>query len=451
MSIVIAGASDLGLYLASVLSEEQENVILIDPDQKRLESLARSLDIATLVANETDWSVLDSLLEQKPKLFVALAPHDSTNLLACSIAKNLGYPITVAAITNPKFLDHTRLDIDRLFFVDHIIAPEVIVAHDLFKVISNPGSVAIETFAHGAVQMRTVVMPETWETRQLKHIDFGDDLLVGVIRRKRRFESHEETQVIIPFGSDELIAGDEVTFVGETSTILEMPKRFGLPTKKVENAIIAGANKITSHLVTILKNHNIHVKVIEESEEACQALAQDHSEVTVMQQDPSNLSFLLSERVDRCDVFLSATPSTEFNILTASLAQEAGASSVYALVSDMRHAHLLKRLGIDYALSEKEGIVSRILSFIHAESAVSTRTLYENQIVIMELKVSATTKIAGIPIFDLTHLLPKGCLIALIENRGQIMIAKGERIVAPGDTVIVIITPDLVGAIKEIF
>lgn len=453
MAIVIAGALELGTYLATTLSEEQESVILIDPDQKRLESFGRSADIATICGEVTDWQLLDSLLDQKPKLFLALTDLDEVNLTASSIAKNLGYPTTVARISNPSFLNQKRLNFDKLFYVDHLIAPELIVAYDLFKAITNPGALRVDNFAHGAVQMRTVVMPSKWDSmnKKLREINFGNNLLIGVIRRKKRSPEHDDDEIIIPHGDDLLFPGDEVTFVGETATMLELPKHFNLPTAKIDSVVIAGSNLVTKQLIRALLDQDIKVKVIDRDEKACLQLAQIYNNITVIHQDPSNLTLLRSERIDRCDVFLAATQSTEFNILTASLAQEGGAKHVYSLVSDTRHFPLLKRLNIDHVLSERECLSSRILSFIHAEMAVSTRTLYDNHIVIMEMKVTASTKIAGIPIQDLSKILPKDCLIALIENRGQIMIAKGERILAPGDTVIVITSPKLVAEIREIF
>ena len=453
MSVVIVGAGDIGTHLASILSEEQLSVTLIDPDEKRLEAFSRSADIATVCASPTNWRILDEILEQEPRLFLAVTERDDTNLSACTLAKNLGYPTTVARICDPLFLEESRLDFDRLFYVDHLIAPEVIVASELFKCLSSPGSIAMESFAHGAVQMRTLVLPSNFEQKgkPLQDLQLGDDLLVGVIRRKKREGSHEEQTIIFPHGSDELMSGDEVTFVGETGAMLNIASRFGLFSGKVQSAVIAGATPVTIHLSKILRDHEVSVKVIEKDLKLCESFARGRSDITVINQDPSNLSYLLSERVEESDVFLSCTDSTEFNILTASLAQEAGCANVYTLVSDLRHAHLLKRLGIEYALSQKESVASRVLSFIHSESAVSMRTLYENQAVIMEVKVATGTQIAGVPISDLGKLLPKNCLIALIENRGQIMIAKGDRILAPGDTVILITSPEHITQLREMF
>lgn len=67
------------------------------------------------------------------------------------------------------------------------------------------------------------------------------------------------------------------------------------------------------------------------------------------------------------------------------------------------------------------------------------------------MKVSSDSEIIGIPIADLASRLPKNFLIALIENRGRIMIAKGNHILAPGDTVIILCSPEQISEIEKLF
>jgi trk system potassium uptake protein TrkA len=47
--------------------------------------------------------------------------------------------------------------------------------------------------------------------------------------------------------------------------------------------------------------------------------------------------------------------------------------------------------------------------------------------------------------------MPKDFLIAMIQNRGRIMVANGNRILSPGDTVIVITSPKHAPELGKIF
>ena len=69
----------------------------------------------------------------------------------------------------------------------------------------------------------------------------------------------------------------------------------------------------------------------------------------------------------------------------------------------------------------------------------------------MEVNVSQDSPIIGIPLSQLGPLLPSDFLIAMIQNRGRIMIANGNRIISAGDTVIVITSPKHIEDLENIF
>ncbi len=444
MNIVILGAGSIGTFLATTLSQEGHNVIVIDRDPKTLEKIHRYADVATRSGSGTDWQLLEDLLDQAPDLFIALSSDDETNLIACMIAKNLGYPKTVARIRGDNYLDRSRLDFGRLFFVDHFIATELIVAHDIVKCILNPGNMAIEVFAHGAVQMRTVVIPKDWPYagKKLSTLNLPDQLLVGLIYRN---------SLIFPHGHDVLLSGDEVTFIGETAAMDELWTLLDAPQKKVSSVAIVGGTSVAMHICTLLTERKVHVKIIEQDEKKCLELAQKLPEATVLNQNGTDLNFLMEEKIELSDVFVACTHSTETNVLAAALGKQAGCPEVVALISDTSFAPLLKTLSINYALSERVSISNRIHALLHSGGVISIASLYENQAKIFEVKVSSDSEIIGIPIADLGAQLPKNFLIALIENRGRIMIAKGNHILAPGDTVIILCSPEQISEVERLF
>ena len=96
MKVVIIGAGDIGQAIASLLSGEHHDVILVDSDPVRLERAAQELDIAIREGSGTDWGLLEELKELNPDLLIAVTQGDEINLVCCSIAKGLGYPRTIA-------------------------------------------------------------------------------------------------------------------------------------------------------------------------------------------------------------------------------------------------------------------------------------------------------------------------------------------------------------------
>jgi trk system potassium uptake protein TrkA len=444
MKIVILGAGVHGSYLASTLADEQHDVIIIDQDPKALAKVSRSADVATRLGSGTDWRVLEELADLSPDLFIAMSSNDETNLVACTMAKNLGYPKTVARIRQNAFLDHSRLEFSRLFFVDHLLGTELAVAHELFKHIVTPHNLAIENFALGSVQMRTVVIPENFKHAgiPLSTIGISDHLLIGLIRRNNK--------LIFPKGHDHLLPGDEATLIGETHVMHTLPEFFGAAKTSVASVVIVGGSGITIHLCRLLEEQKIHVKIIEQDEAKCEKLAKLFPKATVMNHDGCDFAFLQEEGVESADLFVACTQSHETNILSAALAKQAGCKQVIALVSDESSLPLLKQLGISHALSEKASLARQIHAIIDNDAIVSVASLYDNQAKIMELKISSGSNLVGSPLSDLRASFPNNFIIAMIENRSGVLVPKGNTILTPGDTAIVICSPDSISEMQKI-
>ncbi len=456
MNIVILGAGEIGSYLATVLSEEQHNVTIIDKDPQLLEKISQKTDVATLCGYGTRWKILDALIENEPDLFVAMTGDDETNLVTCAIAKNLGYPRTVARIKELGFLARSRLDFARLFYVDHFIGAEILAANDILKSILNPEDLAIENFAHGAIQMRTIVVSEKWQkiNQPLSSLKLPEEMIIGLIKRKKIDPKNPQKfseQIIFPHGTDHIQAGDEVTVLGETKFMHEIHNFFKIEQKKPKSVVIVGATSVGVRLAHILELRNIHVKMIEREEKRCKEIANILSKSTVINEDGTNITFFASEQIQDVDAFVACTSRDEENFLISTIAKYMGCKKVISLISNINLAPILKSLDIQYSVSERVNIANRILSILHQEKIVSIASLYDNRVKVLEIKVSEDCELVGIPLSDLSSKLPKNLIISAIENRGRIMIGRGNRIISPGDTLIINTSPDLISELQKIF
>lgn len=90
MKIVIAGAGEVGHYVAKMLSSENHDIILMDSDEERLKDIPAAYDLLTLTGSPTSIHDLKEAGVPKADLFVAVTPHESVNMTACMLATNLG-------------------------------------------------------------------------------------------------------------------------------------------------------------------------------------------------------------------------------------------------------------------------------------------------------------------------------------------------------------------------
>lgn len=453
MNIVIIGAGGIGRYIASILSKEEHNVILIDPDPKKLEKASWQIDVATRQGSGINWQLMDDLLDLSPDFLIALTRYDETNLVACAIAKHLGYPRTIARVRDNRFLNRTRLDFAHIFDVDYFIGPELLVANDILKYMISPGSLAVENFAHGAVQLRTLAIPEKWKKEKvsLSELDLPQGMIVGLIRREVDHDLKGEKKVFLPHGKDTLLPGDEVTFIGETQAISDLHNFIGVSQKAIKSVVIVGGTLTGLNLAKLLEQRYIDVRLIEKDYEKCRYLAEQLPNSTIMNHDGTDASFLHAEKVGTAEVFVACTGSDEVNLVAAMLGKEVGCDDVVVTLSNPSYSTLANKLGINHTVSPRISTADHILSQILSGTVTSLVSFYENQAEIMEVNVSMDSKVVGIPLSELGPLLPKDFLIAMIQNRGRIMVAHGNRIISPGDTVIVITHPRHVPELETIF
>lgn len=449
MKMVILGAGETGSYVASIFSQKNHDVTLIDRDAKALESASRSNDIATVHANIPNQKIFQELEETGADLFLAATGNDETNLVACTIAKQFGFTKTIARIQSKEYLDHSRIDWGHLFHVDHLIGAEILAAQDLFKLLIHSTDVAGEHFAHGAIQMRTLLITNRWDKANvsIQDLQLPEEFMIGLIRRKLQ----EGEKILFPHGDDHLLIGDEVTIIGEAKAIHRLHEIFPCSEKKVRSVVLVGGTPIAIHLAQFLSSQRISVRLIEKDPKRCEHLADELLQTTIICSDGRDPELLQAERVQDADALVSCTHQEETNFLIASLAKEVGCSRTIALITHPHCIPILEKGGVTAALSGRISLVNRLLSILHEGTILSVSSLGNDGAKVIECKVMASSKLVGIPLKELAPRFPKDFLIAVIESRGKVTIGRGNRILHPEDTVIAICHPHQISQIPHLF
>ena len=101
MKIIIAGAGAVGTHLAKLLSDEKQDIILMDENEEKLSKLDSNFDLMTVNASPTSISGLKNAGVAGADLFIGVMPEESRNMTACMLATNMGTKKTVARILGP--------------------------------------------------------------------------------------------------------------------------------------------------------------------------------------------------------------------------------------------------------------------------------------------------------------------------------------------------------------
>lgn len=102
MNIVVVGCGRVGSQLATMLSVEGHNVVVIDRDEDAFRRLGSTFNGVTIRGMGFDEEVLEQAGIREADAFAAVTDLDNTNLMACEVARKIfGVPHAVARLYNP--------------------------------------------------------------------------------------------------------------------------------------------------------------------------------------------------------------------------------------------------------------------------------------------------------------------------------------------------------------
>ncbi|MBN2167650.1 MAG: NAD-binding protein [Actinobacteria bacterium] len=100
--VIIAGCSEVGSYLAYIMSMEGHRVTVIDNDSKLFSRLSKNYDGMVMEGNVYDEHTLINAGIEEADAFVAVTKFDNTNLMAAEVVRNVfDVPYVMARVFNP--------------------------------------------------------------------------------------------------------------------------------------------------------------------------------------------------------------------------------------------------------------------------------------------------------------------------------------------------------------
>lgn len=102
MNVIVAGCGRVGSQLATMLSVEGHNVVVIDRDEEAFRRLGSAFNGVTIKGMAFDQDVLEEAGIRECHTFAAVTDLDNTNLMAAEVARKIfDVPHAVARLYNP--------------------------------------------------------------------------------------------------------------------------------------------------------------------------------------------------------------------------------------------------------------------------------------------------------------------------------------------------------------
>lgn len=160
--------------------------MVIDPD--RVAKINEELDVRAIIGSASDSTTLFQAEVNNADICLAMTGKDEVNIIAASMAKKLGVRRAVARVYAPVFRDLSSFDYLSHFGIDRMLSLEHLTAMALARGIREPGSVVVEQFARGGLEVQEFVVGQEGKlTRNtLRDIGISSNVRVGTIQREKR-------------------------------------------------------------------------------------------------------------------------------------------------------------------------------------------------------------------------------------------------------------------------
>ena len=448
MKIIIAGASDVGLHLAKLLSFESQDITLIDCVKDDLNYADTHLDIRAIQGDPSALATLKKADAGASDMMIAVTPSETTNMMCCLLAKQLGCKRTIARVTNIEF-DKYKDDVDfHALGIDELISPEELAAKEIQLLVNQSAFNNSYEFEGGKLTMMGTTLQQSAPFVG-KSVKEAAAVFPEVHFMPIAIKRANSATTLIPRGDTMFEEGDQVYFISSKEGMDELYKLTGFTQTKVDDVMILGGGRIGFKTAEELSAKGVRVKLVELDKEKAITLAERLPDTLVIHGDGRNVELLVEENIEGMDAFLGVTDDSETNIMSCLMAKSKQVPKIIALIENTDYFELTKSMGVDTLINKKLLTANTIFRYIRKGKVVDLAKLNNMDAEILEFVVSHESKVLGKKIRDLD--ISRTATIGGVIRNNQGIIALGDFEILPGDRVLVCCLPKSISRVERLF
>lgn len=443
MKIIIAGAGEVGSHLAKMLSNENQDIIVIDSDQEKLDNLDAHYNLMTLKGSTSSFEAMRSAGINHADLYIAVTPYETRNITSCAIAKRLGVKRTVARIDNYEFMKSDNRRILRDLGIDTLIYPEYVASQAIDLSLSHNWARYWAELGNGQLNLIGVKIRENSQLCGVKLRDMpvsAHHFHVSAIKRN--------AETVIPGGNDTIENNDIVYFITTPEYIEEVRELCGKTSKVIRKVMIMGGSQIALRFCKDFQD-KYQILLLDINRDRCEFLATELPDVEVINGDGRDVEVLRDNNVYQYDAFVALTNQSETNILSCLTAKDFGVVKTIADVENLQFFSLAENLNIGHAINKKLMASSSIFQIMLDSDESNSKFLALTDAEVCELEVKPKAKITRHAVKDLN--LPWGMTLAALIRDEKAELIGGMTKIQAGDHVVVFCLTGTISKIEKWF
>lgn len=207
MYLIVVGLGGIGRNLVEIATEDKNDVVVIDENEKRCRAIAEHHDVLTIVGDATQRSILEEANAQRANALIATTSDDADNFMMALTAKELGTRDVIAVVNQEE-----HVEMFKKANVSMLENPDMTVARQLYLSAKRPGIKDFITIGGGKAEIFEVVVAENSRAAMKKLSELGiKKAIVVAIERN--------SDVILPAGDTVFEVGDHVTVFAKTKEV----------------------------------------------------------------------------------------------------------------------------------------------------------------------------------------------------------------------------------------
>lgn len=451
MRIVIEGAGEVGSHLAKMLSNEANEITVIDADSQRLQKLGASADVITLVGQPSTIKHFKAAKVDKADIFIAVNPYtkQDVNIVSALLAKRLGCRKVCARIDDEEYLSYENKYIFSEMGIDLMFYPERIAAVEIIDLLKRTATIESMDFAHGKLQLSVFRLEEDSPIIDMRVAEFTsalskNDLKFRVIAVSRGSET------LIPKSDTKFKYHDLVFIITKREATEPLMTFLGKSNIEVNKAMILGGSQIGEMVAKRLSKQIESIKMIDSDKERCLELSENTDEnVIVVNGDGRNSDFLIEEDIKSYDAFIAVTGNDEVNILSCVVAKKFGVSRTVAEVENLEYIKLAEDMGVDTVINKKLLTAGKIFKMTLSSKVRFIKYMSGTNAEVLEYIVSPGSRITRAPLREIDF--PEKAIVGGVIRGNESMLAVGDTLIEAYDRVAVFALPEAVKEVDRFF
>jgi len=214
MYLIVVGLGGIGKNLVKIATEDKNDVVVIDVDEKRCREIAAKYDVLTIVGDATEKSTLEQAGVSKANALIATTSDDAANLMMALTAKGMGAKKTVAVVNQEEHVEMFKEA--GIFMYEN---PDMTVASHLYLSVKRPRIKDFLPVSGGKAEIFEVIVSEKSKVvgKPISKLHIKEGIIVAIER---------DGDIILPRGDTVIQAHDLVTIFAKTKNVEKISSIF---------------------------------------------------------------------------------------------------------------------------------------------------------------------------------------------------------------------------------